>query len=183
MLLIINSGFSVPKLNVGYLFSLALTIALVGCAHTTPKNQYEQFTGIPERTEWKILSLKDFNTNNIRPFIDGSGRSRNLQDYSVTGVKNDAYQLFYLERIPSCEGGGGSISPAGKIEYIVLQGACTDLIWSDGKQIEVLSFKSLLEQNLISSLIVNGTVWHLDGEHLKLINANNVVLAEFLRLE
>ena len=171
------------KLNAAYLLGLALTIALAGCAHMTPRTQYEQFAGIPERTEWQILSLKDFDPNNIGPYIDASGRSANLRDYSVTGVKNDAHQQFYLERIPFCEGAGGSISPAGKVEYMVLQGACTNLIWSDGKQVEVLSFISLLEENLITSLIEDGTVWQLDGEHLKLKNANNIVLGEFLRMK
>ena len=162
-----------PKFKLIYFLGFVLTIVLVGCAHSKLDNQYEQFSKVPERTEWQIVFLKDF------PSI----YNQRLLNHSVTGVKNDEWGIFYIERISACEGAGGSITATGKVEYIQLQGACTELVSVNGGTREVISFLSLLEGNLLESLTKDGTKWNLSEETLLLKSSENIILGEFLRMQ
>lgn len=164
-----------------HFLSLALSIVLVGCAHMKPQNQYEQFSEIPEKTEWQIVFLNDFNPDNIGAYISTSGQPKRLRDYSVTAMKNDEFEQFYLSHVPSCEGAGQLLSVRGKVGFMVLQGACTDLISLNGREFEATSFETLIRRKLFESLSEKGAVWHLNGESLKLISTKNVTLGEFLR--
>jgi len=162
-----------------------------------------EFYNLPDVTNWTIISLTDFPTMPDNVTQSGGRHSFDVTDHSVEATKSQNSAVLVLSKIPSCEGAGGRIvraggefwielgegnrervidySPTG-VEYLVLQGACSQLVYlADGTIQEVAGISAdTIMQNLIPTLNTEH-LWDLRGDRLILLDAKGRQRAEFLR--
>ena len=162
-----------------------------------------EFYDLPDVTNWTIISLANFPTIPDSVTHSDDRHSFDLTEHSIEATKSKNSAVMVLSKIPSCEGAGGRIVKAGGqfwtelgdgnrervisysptgVEYLVLQGACSQLVYlDDGTIREVAGISAdTIMSNLIPTLNAEH-LWDLHGDRLFLLDAQGRQRAEFLR--